>query len=324
VIQLRKLILSIITVQCLFAITSAAAQTWPAKAIRFIVPYAAGGNTDSTARVIGQKLAEALGQPVIIENVPGAGANIGASAAARAAPDGYTLFLGTGSTHGINSSLYPKLPFDPVKDFAPVILMAESPLFLVANPSLPVNSVAELVAYAKANPGKLSFGSVGVGSPHHLAGELLKMRTGIDMVHVPYRGSGPSLQDLMGGQIQVAFDATAIQLVREGRLRALAVTSTKRWSTASEIPSMAEQGFPDFEVGGWFGLFVPAKTSQDIVRRINAETNRILAMPDVRERLAAMGLEPGGGTSQQLADYVQAELAKWPAVIKASGARVDN
>src|SRR3954469_15543548 len=186
----------------LFAFTSATAQTWPAKAIHFIVPYAAGGNTDSTARVIGQKLAEALGQPVIIENVPGAGANIGASAAARAAPDGYTVFLGTGSTHGINSSLYPRLPFDPVRDFAPVVLLAESPLFLVVNPSLPVNNVAELVAYAKANPGKLSFGSVGVGSPHHLAGELLKMRTGIDMVHVPYRGSGPSLQDLMGGQIQ--------------------------------------------------------------------------------------------------------------------------
>ena len=187
---------------------SARAETWPDKPIHIIVPYVAGGNTDSNARLIGAKLSEALGQPVIIDNMPGAGANIGAGAAARAAPDGYTLFQGTGSTHGINSSLFHKLPYDPVKDFVPIVLMVESPLFLVVNADLPVKSVPELVAYAKANPGKLSFGSVGIGSAHHLAGEAFKQRAGIDIVHVPYRGSAPVLQDLMGGQIQMAFDAT--------------------------------------------------------------------------------------------------------------------
>jgi tripartite-type tricarboxylate transporter receptor subunit TctC len=303
---------------------AADAQTWPTKPIRYIVPYPAGGNTDITGRLIGQKLSEALGQPIVIDNLPGAGANIGAAAAARAAPDGYTLFQGTGSTHGINSALFPKLPFDPVKDFVPIVLLVESPLFLVVNPDLPVKSVPELVAYAKAHPGKLSFGSVGNGSAHHLAGELLKLRAGLDMVHIPYRGSAPALQDLMGGQIQLAFDATALQLVREGRLRALAVASTKRWPAAPDIPAMSEVGFPDFEVGGWFALFAPAGTSRPIIDRINVEVNRILALAPVQQRLREIGLEPLGGTPEQLAKHVATELAKWPTIVKASGARLEN
>jgi tripartite-type tricarboxylate transporter receptor subunit TctC len=300
------------------------AQSWPTKPMRYIVPYPAGGNTDITGRLIGQKLSEALGQPVVIDNLPGGGANIGAAAGARAAPDGYTIFQGTGSTHGINSSLFPKLPFDPVKDFAPIVLMVESPLFLVVNPNLPVKSVPELVAYGKAHPGKLSFGSVGNGSAHHLAGELLKLRAGLDMVHVPYRGSAPALQDLMGGQIQLAFDATALQLVREGRLRALAVASTKRWPTARDLPAMSEVGFPDFEVGGWFALFAPAGTPRSIIDRINTEVNRILVMAPVQQRFRDIGLEPLGSTPEQLARHVGTELAKWPAIVKASGARLEN
>jgi tripartite-type tricarboxylate transporter receptor subunit TctC len=303
---------------------AADAQNWPTKPIRYIVPYPAGGNTDITGRLIGQKLSETLGQPIVTDNMPGGGANIGAAAAARAAPDGYTLFQGTGSTHGINSALFPKLPFDPVKDFVPIVLLVESPLFLVVNPDLPVKSVPELVAYAKAHPGKLSFGSVGNGSAHHLAGELLKLRAGLDMVHIPYRGSAPALQDLMGGQIQLAFDATALQLVREGRLRALAVASTKRWPAAPDIPAMSEVGFPDFEVGGWFALFAPAGTSRPIIDRINVEVNRILALAPVQQRLREIGLEPLGGTPEQLAKHVATELAKWPTIVKASGARLEN
>jgi tripartite-type tricarboxylate transporter receptor subunit TctC len=321
----RRAVASILTLVLALALTGAAdAQNWPTKPIRYIVPYPAGGNTDITGRLVGQKLSEALGQPVVIDNMPGAGANIGAAAAARAAPDGYTIFQGTGSTHGINSSLFPKLPFDPVKDFAPIVPLVESPLFLVVSPSLPVNSLPELIAYGKAHPGKLSFGSVGNGSAHHLAGELLKLRAGLDMVHVPYRGSAPALQDLMGGQIQLAFDATALPLVRDGKLRALAVASTKRWPSAREIPAISELGFPDFEVGGWFGLFAPAGTSRPIIDRINGETNRILDMPQVQKRLREIGLEPLGGTPEQLAKHVAAELAKWPAIVKASGARLEN
>ena len=303
---------------------AAGAQSWPAKPIHYIVPYTAGANTDITGRLIGQKLSEPLGQPVVIDNMPGDGANIGAVAVARAAPDGYTLFQGTGSTHGINSSLFPKLPFDPVKDFAPIVLMVESPLFLVVNPSLPVKSVPELIAYATAHPGKLSFGSVGTGSAHHLAGELLKQRAGLDMVHVPYRGSAQSLQDLMARQIQLAFDATALQFVQAGQLRALAVASTKRWPTAGDIPAMSEVGFPDFEVGGWFGLFAPARTPRPIIDRINAEVNRILAMAPVAQRFRDIGLEPLGGTPEQLAEHVARELTKWAPIVKASGARLEN
>jgi tripartite-type tricarboxylate transporter receptor subunit TctC len=313
----------LLAIPALTLAASARAETWPDKPIHIIVPYVAGGNTDSNARLIGAKLSEALGQPVIIDNMPGAGANIGAGAAARAAPDGYTLFQGTGSTHGINSSLFHKLPYDPVKDFVPIVLMVESPLFLVVNADLPVKSVPELVAYAKANPGKLSFGSVGIGSAHHLAGEAFKQRGGIDIVHVPYRGSAPVLQDLMGGQIQMAFDATALQLVREGRVRALAVASSKRWPDAPEIPAMSEVGFPDFQFGGWFGLFAPAGTPRPVVERINKEVNRILQMPDVKQRLNEIGLEPLGGTPEQLAEHVTRELAKWPALVKASGAQIN-
>ncbi len=302
----------------------AMAQTWPAKPIRYVVPYPPGGNTDVTGRLIGIKLAEALGQPVVVDNKPGAGANLGAELVAKAAPDGYTLFQGTGSTHGINSSIYPKLPFDPVKDFTPVVLLVESPLFLVANPQLPVKTVADLVAYAKAHPGALSFSSVGNGSAHHLAGELLKIRAGIDMVHVPYRGSAPALQDMIAGRVQLGFDATALQFVRNGNLRALAVASSKRWPDAPEIPSMAEAGFPGFDVGGWFAIFGPAGLPRPIVDRLNTEVNRILAMDDVRKRLSEIGLQPLGGTPEQLALHVKAELEKWPPVVKASGARFDD
>jgi tripartite-type tricarboxylate transporter receptor subunit TctC len=275
------------------------------------------------ARTLAAEMKDRLGQPMIVENRAGAGGNIGAEYVARAEADGHTLLFGTSGPLAINASLYRKINYDPVKSFAPVIQVGYLPNILVVNPALPVKTVPELVAYAKANPGKLSFGSVGIGSAHHLAGEAFKQRAGIDIVHVPYRGSAPVLQDLMGGQIQMAFDATALQLVREGRVRALAVASSKRWPDAPEIPAMSEVGFPDFQFGGWFGLFAPAGTPRPIVERINKEVNRILQMPDVKQRLNEIGLEPLGGTPEQLAEHVTRELAKWPALVKASGAQIN-
>lgn len=298
--------------------------SWPAKPIRWICPYAVGGPTDLVSRLTAAKLSEALRQPIVVDNRPGANANIGAEIAAKSAPDGYTIFLGTGSTHGINPALYPKLNYDPVRDFAPVVLLTESMLYLVVNPSIPVKNVRDLVDYVKKHPGKISYGSVGNGSAHHLAGEMLKLRAGLDMLHIPYKGSAPALQDLVAGRIQVMFDASAIPMVRSGQLRALAVASTKRWPPIPELPSLAEQGFPDFYVGGWFGMFVPAGTPRLIIDRLNLEANKLLKMPDVQARIGQMGLGVLGGTVDEAGAFIKSELAKWGAVVKASGARADD
>jgi tripartite-type tricarboxylate transporter receptor subunit TctC len=297
---------------------------WPSKTIRWICPYAAGGPADVVARVVSVELGKALGQQVVVDNRPGANANVGAEVAARSAPDGYTLFLGTGSTHGSNPAIYPKLAFDPVKDFAPISLLTESMLFLVANNDLPVSSVKELIAYAKANPGKLSYGSVGNGSAHHLAMEWFKLRTGTFMVHIPYRGSAPAVQDLIAGRIQVMFDASSAPQIRAGTIRGLATASTRRWPQLPDLPALAEVGMPDFHVGGWFGLFAPAGTPRPVIDRLAAEVARIMAMPEVRQRVQGLGLNVLPGGPEETARWVGLEMAKWPPVVKASGARADD
>jgi tripartite-type tricarboxylate transporter receptor subunit TctC len=301
------------------------AQTYPAKPVRLVVPFPAGGTTDILARAAAQRLSETLGQQVIVDNRPGAGGNIGSELVARAAPDGYTLLMGTVGTHAINVSLYPKLPYDPVKDFTPIVLVAGVPNVLVVNPSLPAQSVAELIAYAKANPGKLNFASSGSGTSIHLSGELFKVLTGVQMTHVPYKGSAPALTDLVGGQVQLMFDnlPSSLAFIKAGKLRALAVTSKTRAAALPEVPTMVEAGVPDFEASSWFGMLAPAGTPRDIVVRINAEVAKWLATPEAREKLAGQGAIAAGGSSEDFARHIASETAKWAKVVKASGAKVE-
>ena len=304
---------------------SAHAQAWPSKPIRYIVPFAPGGTTDILARTVGDKLAIALGQPVVIENKPGAGGGVGAEITAKSAPDGYTIMGGTISTHAINASLYKSLPYDPVRDFAPIVLIARVPNMLVVHPDIPAKNVSELIALLRANPGKYTFASAGNGTSQHLSGELFKSMAGAEMQHVPYKGSPPALQDVMGGQVSMTFDniTTAWPLARGGKLRALAVTTAKRSAIAPDVPTLAEAGLPGFEVGSWQGVFAPAGTPPDIVKRLNAEIVKILNTPDVRDKLAALGAEVVGNSPEEFATMVKAEVGKWADVVKKSGARVD-
>ena len=301
------------------------AQAWPSKPIKYVVPFAPGGTTDILARTVGEKLSIALGQPVVVENKPGAGGGVGADFTAKAAPDGYTIMGGTISTHAINASLYSNLPYDPVKDFAAITLIARVPNLLVINPDIKAKNVAELIALMKANPGKFTFASSGNGTSQHLSGELFKSMAGVDMQHIPYKGSPPALQDGVGGQVSMTFDniTTAWPLAKAGKLRPLAVTTAKRSSIAPEVPTLAESGLPGFEVGSWQGVFAPAGTPPEIVKRLNAEIVKILNMPDVKERLVALGAEPVGDTPEQFSAYVKSEVAKWSDIVKKSGAKVD-
>jgi len=304
---------------------NAQAPAYPTKPIRWVVPFAPGGTTDILARTVGEKLAIALGQPVIIENKPGAGGGLGATYTAKAAPDGYTIMGGTISTHAINASLYKDLQYDPVKDFVPITLIARVPNMLVINPKIPANNVAELIALIKANPGKYTFASSGNGTSQHLSGELFKSMAGVDMQHIPYKGSPPALQDVVGGAVSMTFDniTTALPLAKNGNLRALAVTTAKRSSVAPEVPTLAESGLPGYEIGSWQGVFAPAGTPPAIVKRLNTEMVKILNMPDVREKLVALGAEPVGNTSEEFTVLVKAEVVKWSDVVKKSGAKVD-
>jgi tripartite-type tricarboxylate transporter receptor subunit TctC len=301
------------------------AQAWPAKPIKWIVPFAPGGTTDILARTVGEKLALALGQPVVVENKPGAGGGVGAEFTAKAAPDGYTIMGGTISTHAINASLYNKLPYDPVKDFVAITLIARVPNMLVVNPAIPASNVKELIALLKANPNKYSFASSGNGTSQHLSGELFKTMAGVEMQHIPYKGSPPALQDVVGGQVTMTFDniTTALPLAKAGKLRALAVTTATRSAAAPDVPTLAESGLPGFEVGSWQGVFAPAGTPPEIVRRLNAEIVKILNLPDVREKLTGLGAEPVGNSSEEFSAMVKAEVVKWADVVKKSGAKVD-
>lgn len=309
----------------LFATATSQAQTYPTRAITLIVPFPAGGTTDILGRFVGQALSAAWNQPVVVENRGGAGGNIGAAAVAKAAPDGYTLLVGTVGTHAINASLYAKMPYDTLKDFAPVTQIASVPNMLVVTPSLPVGSVTELIAYAKANPGKLNMASSGNGTSIHLSGELFKVMTGVDMVHVPYKGSAPALNDLMGGQVQLMFDnmPSALPQVKGGTLKALAVTTATRSPAMPDLPTVAEAGVHGFEASSWFGVFAPAGTPKEVVAKLQTEIARILKSPEMTERLAQQGAVAVGNTPEEFGAYVQSELVKWAGVVKASGARVD-
>jgi tripartite-type tricarboxylate transporter receptor subunit TctC len=303
----------------------AAAQAYPSKPIRFVVPYPAGGPLDTIARLLGQKVSESLKQPVLVDNKPGAGGNIGADLVAKAPADGYTILMGAVATHAINPTLYARIPYDPVRDFAPVTQVASTPNVLVVNPAVPVASVRELIAHAKANPGKLNFGSGSTGSAGHLAGELFKVLAGVEMTHIPYKGAAPAMQDLVGGQIQLMFDnlASSLTQVRAGRVRALAVTTPARTALAPELPTIAESGLAGFDISTWFGVFAPAGTPREAIARLHAEFTRALSSPDVREKMINLGAEPVGNTPAEFATYIRAEAEKYARVIKASGAKVD-
>ncbi len=302
-----------------------AALAYPSKPIRLVVPFPAGGSLDVVARAIGQKLTEAWGQPVVIDNRPGAGGNIGADLVAKSAPDGYTILEGALSTHAVNVSLYAKMPYDPVKDFAPITLVAVTPNVLVLNTSFPVNTVPELLAYARTHPGKLSFGSGSNGSAGHLAGELFKTDAGVDMVHIPYKGGAPALQALLAGDTQLMFDnlANSAAQIKAGKLKALAVTTARRSALIPELPTLAETGLPGFDIYTWWGFMAPAGTPKAIVAKWNAEVTRILASPEMKAFFAQQGAEPAADTPEHFAALIKSEIDKYAKIVKQSGAKVD-
>ena len=299
-------------------------QTYPDKTVRIINPFPAGGSGDAVVRTVFEKVSVALGQPFVVEARTGAAGSIGTDYVAKAAPDGYTLILGTASTFGTNSSTQKALPYDPVKDFTPVVMMAYTPYLLLVNPSVPVKDLREFVAYAKANPGKLNFGSFGNGSSNHLAYELLKQRTGIELVHVPYKGGAPLITALLGGEVQSSLDvyATAIPHVRSGKFRLLAVAAAKRFPLLPDVPTLAELGYP-VEGGTFFAILGPAKMPGNVVATLNREINRTLALPDVRERLTLLGVEVVGGTPEQLSDAIAKELETWSRLVKERNLKFD-
>ena len=309
----------------LFALLSSAqAQTYPAKPIRLVVPFPPGGPTDILGRAIGAKLAEAMGQPVLIDNRGGAGGGLGADNVAKSPPDGYTILLGTTGTHTINPNLYSKLPYDPIKDFVAVTLVVKYINILVVNPNVPVKSVAELIALAKQKPGEVTFGSAGNGSSNHLSGEMLATMTGVKMQHVPYKGSGPALNDVIAGQLTFMFDqySTVAPNVKAGKLRAIGVAIPKRHALLPEVPTVAES-VPGFEVSAWYGVFVSAGTPRDIVNRLNTEFSKIMKLPDIHERMTTLGWDPVTNTPEQFSAQIKAELATWADVVRKSGARID-
>jgi tripartite-type tricarboxylate transporter receptor subunit TctC len=303
----------------------ASAQAYPTKPVRMVVPFPPGGSLDIAGRLIAQKLSEAWGQSVVVENKPGAGGNIGADLVAKSPADGYTILMGALSTHAVNPNLYKTMPYDAAKDFAPITLIAVTPNVLVVNASSPVNNVKEFIAYAKANPGKLAFGSGSNGSAGHLAGELFKVETGTDAVHIPFKGGAPATQALLAGDTQFMFDnlANAMAQVKAGKLKALAVTTAKRSPLAPDLPTMAEAGLPGFDISTWYGFFAPAGTPPAIVAKWNADVTKILNSPDVRAKFVADGAEPSPNTPEQFAQMIAAELAKYAKIVKASGAKVD-
>jgi tripartite-type tricarboxylate transporter receptor subunit TctC len=307
----------------LFSI-GASAQPYPSKPVRMVVAFPAGGIADIYARIISARVAETLGQPVVVENRTGAGGNIAAEHVARSAPDGYTLLMGNIGTHAVNVSLFARLPFDPVKDFAPIAHVLEAEGLLVVHPSLPISSVADLVAHGRANPGKLTFASAGMGTASHLAGELFKAMAKVEMTHVPYKGNVPAITDLLAGQTSLLFATmpTVLPHAKAGKLRALATIGSARATATPELPTIAES-LPGFEVNNWIALFAPAGTPADVVKRWNAEVNRIMQSPDIQARLPNEGARFIPMTPEQFGAFVRSEIAKWAPVVKASGARVD-
>jgi tripartite-type tricarboxylate transporter receptor subunit TctC len=306
---------------------TAQAQAWPSKPIRYIVPFAAAGTTDLLGRMVGAKLSEAFGVPVVVENKPGQAGSIGAAELARAAPDGYTLGGGTISSHAMNVSLYSKLPYDPLKDFTPITMLATLPNMLVVHPSLGVNNVAELITLLKANPDKYTFGSAGNGTSQHMSGEMFKTMTGAKMQHIPYKGSGPMMIDLLGGVISMSFEnmTTAYPPAKgaSAKLKALAVTSSKRSFAAPEVPTMQEAGLPGYDISSWQAMFAPAGLPKEIHERIYAETVKALRSPDVAKKLQDLGLDPGGMRPEELTALIRADIPKLGKIVRDSGAKID-
>ena len=324
---MKTLTQSVIKGLALWAIGFCAlAQTYPTKPLKLVVPYAAGGSTDQLARAIAEPLGRALGQAVVVENKPGGNTIIGAEAVAKAAPDGYTLFMGSSASLAVNPLLYSKLPYDPVADFAGVSMLAASPLVMVVPASLPVTNVKEFVELAKRRPDALNYASVGNGNPLHLAGELFKVATGIEMTHVPYNGSAPALTALLGNQVQVMFDVvlTSNPHIQSGKLRALALTGTNRLALLPNVPTIAGSGYPGYEAGIWFAMVVPKATPAAIVARLNAEVTKILAQPDMKARFDGLALELIPGASDEVSKYTQREQARWARLIRDKGIRLEQ
>lgn len=328
----RRLALAVWSMFAIFSIatTSHAQTTWPTKPVRIVVPFAPGGTTDLLARAVAPDLSKAFGQPFIVDNRAGAGGNVGAEAVAKSPGDGYTLLMGTVGTHGINTSLYSKLPYDPVKDFVPITLVAGVPNVMVMNAekakALGIQNVRDFIQYAKANPGKLNMASSGNGTSIHLAGELFKSMSGTFMLHIPYRGSGPALLDMVSGNMDVMFDnlPSSMPQIKAGKLKALAVTSAQRSAALPDVPTIEEAGgLKGFDATSWFGLLAPAGTPPDVVNRLQQEVAKALGTPAIKERLLAQGAIPSGNTPQEFARFIDSEIRKWAVVVKASGAKVD-
>ena len=307
------------------ALALSASAQYPSRPIRIIVPFAPGGNVDITARLVAPGLQEALGQPVIVENKPGAGGTIGADLVVKSAPDGYTLLMGSNSTFSVAPSLYPKNPYNPLRDFAPVIMIASAPFVLVVNPNMPVKDARELVALAKASPGKIAMSSAGTGSSNHLVGELFQEISGARFTHVPYKGSGQALTDLMGGQVSVHFDqiTSAASHIQAGKLRALLVTAPQRVPMLPDVPTATEAGYPAFEATNVTGLIAPAGTPRDIVDKLNAVTQKVISQPAVRTKFADIGGETTGGTPEQFSAYIRDDLSKWTRIVKDANVKVE-
>jgi tripartite-type tricarboxylate transporter receptor subunit TctC len=315
---------AVIGALCLVS-AAASAQDYPSKPVRIVVPYAAGGGTDALARYLARGLERRLGQPFVIENRPGQGTAIGAAYVARAAPDGYTLLAATSSTLAINPGVYKKLSYDPLTDFSPISLIAAVPFVLVVNPALPAHSVAQLVALAKSKPGELSYASGGMGAPHHIYMELFKSMTGVDIKHVPYRGGGPALADVVAGHVPIMFGdvGQVTGLIRDGQVRALGVTVGRRVETIPDVPTMVEAGLAGFEANSWQSLVAPANLPPPIVAALSKALNTVLAEPATKEHFLALGMQPLSSTPEEFAAYLRAELGKWAPIIKAAGATED-
>jgi tripartite-type tricarboxylate transporter receptor subunit TctC len=314
-----------LAVSCLCISSAFAADAYPTKPVRFVITFPPGGPTDTVVRLVGERLTQDWGQPMIIDNRGGAGGIVGTEIVAHAAPDGYTFLVGTAGGMTINPALRSKLPYDPFRDFVPVGMLVQNPQILVANPSVAAKNVKELVALAKANPGKLNFASAGTGTATHLGLELFRLTTGTDVVHVPYKGGAPATTDLIAGQVQLLFVSipSVLPHVKGGRLRALAVSTSKRSASAPDVPTVAESGYPGFDYSNWNALFAPAKTPQAIVKKVNASVVGALRQPDVAQKLSSQGADPAPGTPEELARYMRADAEKWRKVIKAAGIKPD-
>jgi tripartite-type tricarboxylate transporter receptor subunit TctC len=305
--------------------SASSGQSYPSRPIRLIVPFAAGGGNDNVARLVGKRLGESLGQPIVVDNHPGAGGVLGAEAAAKSAPDGYTLFLGGVGSHALNPNLMKNLPYDPIRDFAPVELIASAPLVLVVHPSVPARDIAAFIAYARKSPGKLNFASNGNGSSSQLAAVMFDSMAGVDMVHVPYKGLSPALTDLLSGEVQVMFSSVVaiVPHIKAGKVRALAVTGRKRLGLLPELPTIAESGLPGYEASSWYGILAPAGTPSDIVAKLNAEISKALERPEVRASLLAEGAEPVGGTPEAFAAHIRAEKERLGKLIRDANIRLE-